>query len=154
MFKSSLTPSVLSPVQLTVKPTTVLAGNPVQLTWQVRNAFSKTAQLCTATVATNSKFAGDWSGPQAGVLNSGIYSGGAIITPTAAGLYIYALTCGGNESGFVSLLVTGNTPLQIQTAALPKATVSQPYQQYSVGNGRHHSLPMDGQRHAAQGSYF
>src|SRR5882724_4459307 len=50
VFKSSLTPAVLSPVQLTMNPTTVLAGSPVQLSWQVRNAFSKTAQLCTATV--------------------------------------------------------------------------------------------------------
>ena len=40
----TMTPSVPSPVQLTVNPTTVLEGNPVTLSWTVLNAFSGTRQ--------------------------------------------------------------------------------------------------------------
>jgi uncharacterized repeat protein (TIGR03803 family) len=135
-FTLTLNPSVPAPVQLTVEPTSVLAGSPVKLSWKVLNAFSKTQQVCGAYVQKNAATAGDWTGPEAGTLANGIYRGSTTITPTSAGTYTYALTCGGKESGFVSLLVTGNTPLQIQTAALPKATVSQPYQVFlSVTGG-------------------
>ncbi len=135
MFKSSLTPAVLSPIQLTVNPKTVLAGNPVQLSWQVSNAFSKTAQVCSAKASAKTTSAGEWFGPQTGALSNGIYSGGTVITPKAAGVYTYALTCGGKESGFVSLVVTGNTPLEIQTTALPNATVSQPVNVFLSATG-------------------
>jgi hypothetical protein len=97
----------------------------------VLNAFSKTAQLCSGHVLPNPEDAdseGVWNNEvQAGNLTNGVYTGSTTITPTAEGVYTFALTCGGLQSGFASLVVTGNSPLKIQTTSLHQATVSQPY---------------------------
>jgi hypothetical protein len=51
------------------------------------------------------------------------------ITPTAEGNFTYALTCGGQESGFATLAVNNNSSLQIvpPSMAALQATVSQDY---------------------------
>ena len=49
------------------------------------------------------------------------------ITPTAGGNFTYALTCGGQESGFATLAVNNNSSLQIEPPSMAalQATVSQ-----------------------------
>lgn len=125
IFEISLASSIPAPMQLTAKPNKVAPGQPVTLTWQVLNAFSNTAQLCGAYVQPNPGGAGKWSGVQAGTLANGIYSGSVTITPTQSGVYNYGLTCGGNESAFATVTVTGD--FTITTAGLAPATVGQPY---------------------------
>jgi uncharacterized repeat protein (TIGR03803 family) len=128
VYKTSLTPAIPAPIQLTFDPATdVKPGDTVTLIWSVLNAFSLTAQQCGASIVDNPISAGSWTGPQKGSLSGGIYGGSAKITPTANGVYTYALTCGGKESGFAKLVVNDAGPLQIVTQSLNPATVSQPY---------------------------
>ena len=133
--KFSLSPAIPPPIQLTFKPTEVIAGNPTTLTWNVLNAFSLTAQQCTASVVGAPKGPGTWSGPQPGTMVNGVFGGASIITPTAGGTYAYALTCGGKESAFATLVVHGTTPLQITTTSLPNSVVNQPYSAYMIATG-------------------
>jgi len=109
-----------APVQLTLDPATAAVNAPVTLTWQVLNAFSQTAQLCFASIVGSPAGAGTWTGVQTGVLSNGFFNGSSTITPTANGIFTYALTCGGTESGFATLTVGDGTPLQI----VPPATAS------------------------------
>jgi uncharacterized repeat protein (TIGR03803 family) len=128
VYKASLAPAIPSPIQLTFNPTTdVKPGDTVTLTWSVLNAFSLTAKQCGASIVGNPISAGTWTGPQKGSLSGGVYGGSAKITPTANGVYTYALTCGGKESGFAKLVVNDAGPLQIVTKSLKQATVSQRY---------------------------
>jgi uncharacterized repeat protein (TIGR03803 family) len=126
VFKLTPTPAVPAPVQVTVNPTKVFVNNPVTITWKVLNAFSLTAQQCGATVtsSTNSSGPGTWLGAQTGTFSGGVLSGSATITPTKGGMYTYALTCGGVESGSATLKVIG--PLTVP-ASLPDGLVSSPY---------------------------
>jgi uncharacterized repeat protein (TIGR03803 family) len=93
------------PVQLNFSAPTVSAGQPVKLYWAVGNAFSLTMQQCYAFVQGGSPGAGAWTGQQTGVLDSTGYHGSTTVTPTLPGTYTYALTCGGRESGFGTLVV-------------------------------------------------
>jgi uncharacterized repeat protein (TIGR03803 family) len=126
IFKLTPTPAVPAPVQVAISPTTILVNNPVTITWKVLNAFSLTAQQCGATVtsSTNSSGPGTWLGAQTGTFSGGVLSGSATITPTKGGMYTYALTCGGNESGFATLKVVA--PLNVP-AALPSGLVGSNY---------------------------
>ena len=63
-------------------------------------------------------------GLQTGTLVSNVYSGSATLTPTLSGTYTYALTCGGQESGFATLTVA---PLSIATTGLPLGTAGTAY---------------------------
>jgi uncharacterized repeat protein (TIGR03803 family) len=134
VFQIALTdPDALpAPIQITFDPATVAPNNTTTLNWSVVNAFSLTAQQCSASIVGNPAGADpeDWTGVQSGSMNGVVYSGSADITPTAEGNFTYALTCGGQESGFAMLAVNNNSSLQIEppsTAAL-QATVSQPYE--------------------------
>jgi uncharacterized repeat protein (TIGR03803 family) len=98
VYRTSLNPPLPPPVQLTLSKTGIGINTPVTLTWQVLNAYSNTDQLCGAVVQGGATGAGNWSGVQKGTLSNGIYSGSATITPTVAGNYTYALTCGGRET--------------------------------------------------------
>jgi hypothetical protein len=93
------------PIQLSFSSSSILANSSVTLNWNVLNAFSLTAQQCYAFVQNNAAGAGTWTGKQTGTAGSAGYSGSATITPTAPGVYTYALTCGGVESGFATLTV-------------------------------------------------
>jgi uncharacterized repeat protein (TIGR03803 family) len=93
------------PVQLGFSAPAVSAGQPVALNWNVGNAFSLTMQQCYAFVQGGPTGAGAWTGKQTGVLDSTGYHGSTMVTPTLPGTYTYALTCGGVESGFGTLVV-------------------------------------------------
>ncbi len=126
IFDLAVTPPVPAPIQLTLNPTTVSPGNPTVLTWEVLNAFSLTMQQCHATIQGYPSGAGQWTGSQAGAFahNSNVYAGTATITPTVLGTYVYALTCGGRESGFATLVV--NDQLNVP-AVLPGGLVGAAY---------------------------
>ena len=126
VFKFAPATPLPAPIQLTISPTTVLVNNPVKISWKVLNAFSATAQSCGATVTGNpsSSGGGSWVGSQSGTLSGNVYSGSVTITPTSGGLFTYALTCGGKESGFATLKVLA--PLNVP-AALPSGLVGSPY---------------------------
>jgi uncharacterized repeat protein (TIGR03803 family) len=130
LFSLTLSPVPPAPVQLTLSKTSVEAGTAVTLNWKVLNAFSLTMQQCNAFIQGASTGAGTWTGKQTGTYNSStkLFTGSASITPTAAGSYTYALTCGGQESGFATLTVTGSSKTKSTTAltASPNpATVGQ-----------------------------
>ncbi len=131
VFKIALTEPLPAPIQITFDPSTVSPGDPTSLNWSVVNAFSQSAQVCSASIVGNpaGADAADWTGVQPGSLSGLFYEGGATITPTAQGNFTYALTCGGQESGFATLAVNNNSSLQIvpPSMAALQATVSQDY---------------------------
>ncbi len=131
VFKIALTEPLPAPIQLTFDPSTVSPGDPTSLNWSVVNAFSQTAQVCSASIVGNpaGADAADWTGKQPGEMSGVVYEGGTTITPTAGGNFTYALTCGGQESGFATLAVNNNSSLQIvpPSMAALQATVSQDY---------------------------
>jgi uncharacterized repeat protein (TIGR03803 family) len=106
-WRMAFSPPLPPPVQLTLSSQSVQAGEPVELSWKAVNAFSLTMQQCFAFVQNNASGAGNWAGQQKGSMTEGSYQGSATLTPTAVGTFTYALTCGGVESGFASLRVTG-----------------------------------------------
>jgi hypothetical protein len=87
------------------------------LTWKVGNAFSATMQACFAF--TSASGGGIFTGSQQGYMANGIYSGTAIITPTAVGTYTYAITCGGVESGVATVQVSAKTNTVVTAGASP-----------------------------------
>jgi uncharacterized repeat protein (TIGR03803 family) len=93
------------PVELTLSETTVAPGTPVTLGWRVRNAFSYSSRMCSAFVQNNVPGAGTWTGKKFGPLTGSDYIGSATITPSAAGVYTYVLSCGGTQAGFITLTV-------------------------------------------------
>jgi uncharacterized repeat protein (TIGR03803 family) len=107
VFKIASTPTLAAPVAVSLSESSIEVGDSVTLNWQVLNAFSTTMQQCIAFAPFNSGGAGTWTGLQSGTLAGGVYSGTATIKPTAAGVYAYALTCGGVESGQATLNVGG-----------------------------------------------
>ena len=126
VYKTALTPALSAPVQLTFSKTTVGTNTSTTLSWQVLNAYSKTDQVCGATVQGGvTTGIGNWTGLQTGTLANGIYSGSAVIKPTVEGTYTYALTCGGKETGFATLKVIKG--FVVTTIALPDATVNKSY---------------------------
>ena len=126
IFVAALSTPIPAAIQLSFNPKSVPPGNPTVLTWSVLNAFSRTMRQCHATIQGYPSGAGQWSGAQAGTFpnNGNVYTGTATITPTAAGTYTYALTCGGRESGFATLVV--NDQLNVPPV-LPNGLVGAAY---------------------------
>lgn len=129
MYSLSFTHALAAPVQLSLSQPQIALGSSVTLNWSVLNAFSMTMQRCAAFVQGAVTGAGTWTGLQTGVLANNIYAGSATFTPSAAGTYTYALTCGGQESGFATLTVTSagksNTSTALSVSPSP-ITVGQP----------------------------
>ena len=96
-----------APVQLTLNPTTVAPNSATTLSWKTLNAFSDTMQQCYAFEQGSPTGAGTWTGKQTGSYSSStkLLTGSATITPTVAGTYTYALTCGGRETGSATVTV-------------------------------------------------
>jgi uncharacterized repeat protein (TIGR03803 family) len=138
VFALSVSPKLTSPVVLSPASSSVNAGTPYTLSWTANNAYSVTSQQCYAFGSTNGG-AGAWTGKQTGTYSSSThnYTGSASLTPTTAGTYTLALTCGGTVSGFATVKVTGNalpasttklsvspTSLSVGQPATLKATVT------------------------------
>ena len=116
IFRLAFSPALPPPVELTLSTQSVAAGQPVDLSWRVANAFSTTMQQCYSFVQNNASGAGSWSGLQQGTISNGAYQGSTTITPTATGTFTYALTCGGIESGFATSNVTGSAKKSTSTS--------------------------------------
>ena len=124
-YLMAVSPPLEPPIEVTFNPSAVGINSTATLTWTVRNAFSKTAQLCGAYIQGGATGGGTWAGPQTGAPVNGVYTGTATIKPTQPGDYIYALVCGGKEMGSGGLTVAED--LTITSAALPIALVNKPY---------------------------
>ncbi len=124
IFKLTPSTPLAGPVQLSASPASPTAGTAFTLSFNVSNAFSSTMQQCFAYLQNGKAGAGTWTGRQAGTLNGStkLYSGSAKITPTTAGTYTYALTCGGIESGYATVNVLsakGNTTTTVAATPNP-----------------------------------
>jgi uncharacterized repeat protein (TIGR03803 family) len=126
IFKATISPALSPVVQLTLSSQTVTVSVPVQLSWQVTNAFSTTMQRCVASMQNSTLGGGAWAGLQTGTLNGAVYSGLAQVTPTTSGVFTYALTCGGTLTGFATLTVPA---LVATTTSLPDGVVGAAYSQ-------------------------
>jgi hypothetical protein len=134
IYRLAVSNATAPAVQLSFTDTVVSVGESTTLNWAVSNAFSQTMQQCYALVQNNATGGGTWTGLQTGTVSDGAYIGSASITPTAAGFYTYALTCGGFESGFASISVGAkatttttlmtNSPVILGTVATLTATPS------------------------------
>jgi uncharacterized repeat protein (TIGR03803 family) len=124
IFSLTPSPSIAAPVQLSLSSSTIGENTPVTLTWKALNAYSLTSQQCYAFLNGGSG-GGTWTGKQTGSLVSNAYTGSATITPTIAGTYIYALTCGGTVSGFATLIVTPS--LAVTTTSLASGVTGSMY---------------------------
>ncbi len=124
VFRINLSPSLPAPVQMSLSSSSIALGSSATLDWKVLNAFSTTLKQCYAFVQNNAAGAGAWTGLQSGSYNSStqLYTGSATLTPTAAGAYTYALTCGGAETGTVTLTVQGTQKIVVTTPAPATAT--------------------------------
>jgi uncharacterized repeat protein (TIGR03803 family) len=131
IFKIAFSPSLAAPVQVTPSASQIDLGDSVTLKWNVSNAFSKSAQVCVANITPKTTKAGDWTGVQAGSYSAStkLYSGSATLTPTSSGTYTYALTCGGAESGFATVIVGDASALQFTTTELAAGVKGKVYSQ-------------------------
>jgi len=116
VFEEALSPTLAPPVQLTLSQSSVAAGTPVTFSFKVLNAYSMTMQQCYAFQTLNGGVTA--FGKLHGTYNSttNLFSGSATLTPTTAGSYNYALTCGGTETGLATLTVTGASKSSSTTA--------------------------------------
>jgi hypothetical protein len=108
LFKLVMNPPLISPITMVLRSSSITQGTSTNLDWSVSGAYSDTAAYCFAS-STDS----EWSGVKP-------ISGQITLTPTAAGTYTYALTCGGTISQFATLTVISVT--KTTTTALVAAT--------------------------------
>jgi len=101
IFKVTVTPTLMGPVQVSLSSSTVATGEAFTLTYTVTNAYSDTLQRCFATNTTTDRT--DWSGLITGSATAAVAN---LTASGTAGTYTYALTCGGMESATVTLTVT------------------------------------------------
>jgi uncharacterized repeat protein (TIGR03803 family) len=136
VYQLSLSPAMPPPVQLSLSESQIPLGGSTTLSWRVLNAFSTTLQQCYAYVQGSPPGAGNWSGKQTGAYSSStkLFTGSATIAPTHAGTFTYALTCGGQESGFATLQY-GDVSATTVTSSPSSATVGQPVSLQAIVTG-------------------
>ncbi len=127
VFAAAVSPALAAPVQLSLTNSSIALGSSTTLSWKVLNAFSASMQQCAAFVPGTTPGASIWTGAQTGTLSGGAYAGSATITPTAEGTFTYVLTCGGQETGSVSLVVGAPAPVAITTSSLPGGVTGTAY---------------------------
>ena len=119
LYRVTKSPALAGPVQLSLSASQINLGGSVTLSWKAVNAFSTTLRQCDAFIQDGQTGAGQWSGVQTGTGSSSGYSGSASLKPTAVGVYTYALTCGGTESGFANLTVVNPTTTTVTATPNP-----------------------------------
>lgn len=125
VYKLTFSPVLNPPVTLTPSSTSVPLGGTATLSWSVSNAFSLSMQQCFATVLSGAD--ASWTGVLTGKLANNIFSGSVALSPAGEGSVTYALTCGGIETGSVTVTVTAPLPVSVTTTSLPVATVGSAY---------------------------
>ncbi len=123
IYSLSSSKPIPAPVQLSLSQSQITAGLPATISWQVLNAFSLSMQQCFGfqTVGAVTVPLGKQSGAYSD--STKLFTGSSTFTP-AVGTYTYALTCGGQESGFATLSVL-KAPTSTILAASP-ASVTRP----------------------------
>jgi Bacterial Ig-like domain (group 3) len=114
-YKLSLSPALPAPMQLMLSANQVQPGKPVTASLKVLNAFSLTMQQCYAFQN------GTPLGKVPGTYNSStkLYTFSTSFTPATVGIYNYAVTCGGVESGVATLTVGDTTKTTLAAAPNP-----------------------------------
>lgn len=102
---------LLAPVQVSVTPSRVSIGQKATLKWSVPQAINSSYPICFASGN------GGWSGLQH-------TSGSVTETIDTAGTYSFALTCGGNESGVATVVVSQDLPSAVTLAATPNPVLA------------------------------
>jgi uncharacterized repeat protein (TIGR03803 family) len=129
IYSITAAPALAPPVQLTLSASTINRGDSFTLNWKVLNAFSTTMRQCYGFINGPASTGGVWAGLQAGTYNSTtkVYAPTTpvTITPTGAGTYTYALTCGGQESGLATLTVIGDASTTAFSASPSPAFIGQ-----------------------------
>jgi len=107
------------PVQVSLSSNQVTPGKPLTASLRVLNAPSLTMQQCYAY--QTSKGIVTPLGKVPGTYNSStkLYTFSTSFTPATAGIYNYAVTCGGVESGFATLTVGDTTQTTLTAAPNP-----------------------------------
>jgi Bacterial Ig-like domain (group 3) len=107
--------SAVYPVTLTSSTGTsgATAGTPFTLSWTVNQGLSKTANNCYAFSDKSTQ----WTGQKTG-------SGQQQITEGTAGNYYYGLTCSGDKTANVSVVVNGSTLPDSSTALSASPTTA------------------------------
>jgi uncharacterized repeat protein (TIGR03803 family) len=115
VYKITASPALPAPVQVSLSSSQVQPGKPVTASLKVLNAFSLTMQQCYAFQN------GTPLGKVPGTYNSStkLYTFSGSLTPATAGIYNYAVTCGGVESGFATLTVGDTTQTTLAAAPNP-----------------------------------
>jgi uncharacterized repeat protein (TIGR03803 family) len=115
IYKLAAMPALPAPVQVSLSSSHVMPGKPVTASLKVLNAFSLTMQQCYAFQN------GTPLGKVPGSYNSQtkLYTFSSSFTPATAGIYNYAVTCGGVESGFATLTVGDTTKTTLAAAPNP-----------------------------------
>jgi uncharacterized repeat protein (TIGR03803 family) len=118
-FKMVSASALPAPITLTPSSGSVGVGTMFTLGYSVVNATSDTMKQCLAS--SSGSFTG-WSG----VLTASTSKQTATLTaPETTGVYSLALTCGGIESGFATLTVTGKASSTALQASPNPASVGQ-----------------------------
>ncbi len=109
VYKFTFDPALDSPVQIHLSSTAVAPGTPVTASFTVNNAFSLSMQQCYGFQIVNGTPVP--LGKVSGKYDSGtqLYTGSVSFKAGNAGVYNYALTCGGVESGYAQLTVGTQT---------------------------------------------
>jgi hypothetical protein len=123
-YKVSLIPALPAPVQLSIAESDIPISGPGTLTWQALNTFSLTMQQCYLFQNLNGTLTP--LGQLTGTLSNNIFGGTTTVTPSEAGVYTYAVTCGGVESGFATVRVGGaKVPTATSFTATTPVTLGQ-----------------------------
>jgi uncharacterized repeat protein (TIGR03803 family) len=94
-------------ITLTASTATADVDQPVQLTWNVTNAFSNSAKICFGS-STDGSFTG---------LKT--ISGSQTVKPAKAGAQTYALTCGGSQTAIATVAVAAQIVTTTTIASVP-----------------------------------
>jgi len=115
VYKLTVSPLLPAPVQLSLNSSQVQPGKPVTASLKVLNAFSLTMQQCYAfqNGTPLGKVPGTYSS------STQLYTFSGSLTPATAGIYNYAVTCGGVESGFATLTVGDTTSTTLTASPNP-----------------------------------
>jgi uncharacterized repeat protein (TIGR03803 family) len=117
------TANMAPPIRL--QAPTAEVGKPVTVTFSSSNSFSTSMQQCYAFATNESTGAFYTLGRVPATLNGLLYQGQFTETPTVPGAYLAAVTCGGVESGTltVEVLADGKLPTITTLTASPNPVV-------------------------------
>lgn len=128
VFEVAPSPALSAPVEVSVSPAQIKVGGSATLTWTVPNALSVSAQQCYPFLqGSNSSGATTLTLAGQGSVSGGELTNSISVSPTQAGSYTYAVTCGGTVSGWTTPALTVIAQLAFPVTNLPNGVVNQSY---------------------------